>query len=96
MRLAPSACVYVGDAPQDVEMAQRAGVRAIGVLGPFPRKSVCARPGRIFLFARSRNCRTYWRDCSADRAGFLAIALMVSEKLQELTAMALAVRWERV
>jgi len=36
MQLAPAACVYVGDAPQDVEMAQRAGVRAIGVLGPFP------------------------------------------------------------
>ena len=36
MGLHPSACVYVGDAPQDVEMARRAGVRAIGVLGPFP------------------------------------------------------------
>lgn len=36
MKLDPSACVYVGDAPQDVEMARRAGVRAIGVLGPFP------------------------------------------------------------
>jgi HAD superfamily hydrolase (TIGR01509 family) len=36
MRLKPSECVYVGDAPQDVEMAHRAGVRAIGVLGPFP------------------------------------------------------------
>ena len=36
MKLAPAACVYVGDAPQDVEMARRAGVRAIGVLGPFP------------------------------------------------------------
>ncbi len=36
MQLPPSACVYVGDAPQDVEMARRAGVRAIGVLGPFP------------------------------------------------------------
>jgi HAD superfamily hydrolase (TIGR01509 family) len=36
MRLDPFACVYVGDAPQDVEMARRAGVRAIGVLGPFP------------------------------------------------------------
>jgi len=35
MELDPSACVYVGDAPQDVEMARRAGVRAIGVLGPF-------------------------------------------------------------
>jgi len=36
MELHPSACVYVGDAPQDVEMAKRAGVCAIGVLGPFP------------------------------------------------------------
>jgi len=36
MKLEPSACVYVGDAPQDVEMARGAGVRAIGVLGPFP------------------------------------------------------------
>jgi pyrophosphatase PpaX len=36
MKLAPAACVYVGDSPQDVEMARRAGVRPIGVLGPFP------------------------------------------------------------
>jgi HAD superfamily hydrolase (TIGR01509 family) len=36
MRLHAACCVYVGDAPQDVEMARRAGVRAIGVLGPFP------------------------------------------------------------
>jgi len=46
MELHPSACVYVGDAPQDVEMARRAGVRAIGVLGPFPtkRRLRAARP----------------------------------------------------
>ena len=36
MDLKPDCCVYVGDAPQDVEMARRAGVMAIGVLGPFP------------------------------------------------------------
>lgn len=36
MALHPATCIYVGDAPQDVEMARRAGVRAIGVLGPFP------------------------------------------------------------
>jgi phosphoglycolate phosphatase-like HAD superfamily hydrolase len=36
MKLDPAVCVYVGDAAQDVEMAQRAGVRAIGVLGPYP------------------------------------------------------------
>lgn len=32
----PEECVYVGDAPEDIEMARRARVRAIGVLGPFP------------------------------------------------------------
>jgi HAD superfamily hydrolase (TIGR01549 family) len=46
MQLDPRACVYVGDAPQDVEMARRAGVRAIGVLGPFPteKRLRAARP----------------------------------------------------
>jgi len=46
MALDPSACVYVGDAPQDVEMARRAGVIAIGVLGPFPteKRLRAARP----------------------------------------------------
>jgi HAD superfamily hydrolase (TIGR01509 family) len=46
MKIASSACVYVGDAPQDVEMARRAGVRAIGVLGPFPteKRLRAARP----------------------------------------------------
>jgi HAD superfamily hydrolase (TIGR01509 family) len=34
--LDPGACVYVGDSPEDLEMARRAGVRAIAVLGPFP------------------------------------------------------------
>jgi len=29
-------CVYVGDTPEDVEMARAAGVQAIAVLGPFP------------------------------------------------------------
>ena len=46
MRLKPSASVYVGDSPQDIEMARRAGVFAIGVFGPFPtEKSLrAARP----------------------------------------------------
>jgi pyrophosphatase PpaX len=29
-------CVYVGDSPEDVQMAKSAHVRVIGVLGPFP------------------------------------------------------------
>jgi phosphoglycolate phosphatase-like HAD superfamily hydrolase len=36
MKLEPADCVYVGDTPEDVEMAEAAGVRAIAVLGPFP------------------------------------------------------------
>ncbi|HEV3375318.1 MAG TPA: HAD family hydrolase [Candidatus Acidoferrum sp.] len=46
MGLDPKACVYVGDSPQDLEMARRAGVRAIAVLGPFPTEKQlrAARP----------------------------------------------------
>ena len=36
LRLRPKECVYVGDSPEDMEMARRAGVRAIAVFGPFP------------------------------------------------------------
>ena len=34
--LKPANCVYVGDSPEDVQMAKSAHVRVIGVLGPFP------------------------------------------------------------
>jgi phosphoglycolate phosphatase-like HAD superfamily hydrolase len=36
----------VGDSPEDLEMAKRAGVRAIAVLGPFPteKRLRAARP----------------------------------------------------
>lgn len=36
LRLRPQGCVYVGDSPEDIEMARYTGVRAIGVYGPFP------------------------------------------------------------
>jgi HAD superfamily hydrolase (TIGR01509 family) len=36
LKLKPVACVYIGDSPEDLEMAGRAGVRGIAVLGPFP------------------------------------------------------------
>jgi HAD superfamily hydrolase (TIGR01509 family) len=39
MRLDPRACVYVGDSPHDLEMSNRAGVRAIGVIGRFPTEA---------------------------------------------------------
>jgi len=46
LHLEPSACVYVGDSPEDLEMANSAGVRAIAVLGPFPteKRLRAARP----------------------------------------------------
>lgn len=46
LNLKPAACVYVGDAPEDLQMAARAGVRAIAVLGPFPteKRLRAARP----------------------------------------------------
>jgi phosphoglycolate phosphatase len=36
LKLEPGACIYVGDAPEDIEMARRANVRVFGVCGPFP------------------------------------------------------------
>jgi phosphoglycolate phosphatase-like HAD superfamily hydrolase len=44
--LSPKVCVYVGDAPEDIEMAHRAGMRAIGVLGgsPVPERLRGASP----------------------------------------------------
>jgi pyrophosphatase PpaX len=46
MELEAASCAYVGDAAQDVEMARRAGVLAVGVLGPFPTEKQlrAARP----------------------------------------------------
>jgi len=45
----PAACVYVGDTPQDVEMARRAGVAAVGVLGhsPVPQRLRESRPDAL-------------------------------------------------
>ena len=46
MQLNASVCVYVGDSAEDLQMARRAGVRAIAVLGPFPteKRLRAARP----------------------------------------------------
>jgi len=50
MRLSPSSCVYVGDSSHDLEMARRAGVRAIAVLGRFPtEKSLRAAQPDLLL-----------------------------------------------
>jgi phosphoglycolate phosphatase-like HAD superfamily hydrolase len=36
MKLEPEVCVYIGDTPEDLQMARAAGMRAVAVLGPFP------------------------------------------------------------
>ena len=36
LNLKASACVYIGDSAEDLQMARSAGVLAIAVLGPFP------------------------------------------------------------
>jgi HAD superfamily hydrolase (TIGR01549 family) len=44
--------IYVGDTPQDIEMARGAGMRAIAVLGPFPTSRLI-RSARPDLLLRS-------------------------------------------
>jgi phosphoglycolate phosphatase len=54
LRVRPEECVYVGDAPEDIEMARRAGVRPLAVLGPFPTADRVrrARPDAILRSIR--------------------------------------------
>lgn len=49
LRARPEASIYIGDAPEDVEMAHRAGVRAVGVLGgsPVPERLRAAEPDAL-------------------------------------------------
>jgi pyrophosphatase PpaX len=42
MRLAPAEAVYVGDSPEDIQMAQTAGVRTVGIPGGFPNREALA------------------------------------------------------
>jgi phosphoglycolate phosphatase len=50
LNLSPGECVYVGDAPEDVQMARAAGVAVVGVRGPFPtaERVIAAKPD-VFL-----------------------------------------------
>lgn len=54
LRALPEETIYVGDAAEDIEMARRAHVRAIGVLGPFPTAARlrAARPEVVLLSVR--------------------------------------------
>lgn len=50
--VAPARAVYVGDSPEDVEMARSAGARSIGIPGGFPNAAGLQR-ARPDLFAAS-------------------------------------------
>jgi phosphoglycolate phosphatase len=45
----PGSCVYIGDAPEDVKMARRAGVAVVGVLrhSPVPERLRESRPNAV-------------------------------------------------
>jgi HAD superfamily hydrolase (TIGR01549 family) len=43
MGVPPARAAYVGDSPEDVEMAKRAGTRSIGIPGGFPNREALAR-----------------------------------------------------
>jgi len=67
LRLSAEACVYVGDTAEDVEMARRAGLRVVGVLGPFPtaRRLRQARPDALLRSIRELpRLLTDWQSSS--------------------------------
>ena len=51
----PGSCLYVGDAPEDVQMARRAGVAVVGVLqhSPVPERLRKSRPDALIKTIRS-------------------------------------------
>jgi HAD superfamily hydrolase (TIGR01509 family) len=52
MKLGPEECVYVGDTPEDMQMARAAGMRPIAVLGPFPTEKRLRAAKPEFLLER--------------------------------------------
>ena len=52
MKLRADQCVYVGDTPEDLEMARAAGMRAIAVLGPFPTEKRLRAANPEFLLKK--------------------------------------------
>jgi HAD superfamily hydrolase (TIGR01549 family) len=49
--IAPAEAAYVGDSPEDVQMARAAGVRAVGIPGGFPNREALAAAGPEVLAA---------------------------------------------
>ena len=49
--LSPVECAYVGDSPEDVEMARAAGVLSVGIPGGFPNRAALEASGPAVLAA---------------------------------------------
>src|ERR1700690_436815 len=65
LKAKPEECVYVGDTPEDIRMARRAGVHAIGVLGPFPTAKHLRAESPDVLLNSIRELPGYLRSLSA-------------------------------
>lgn len=54
LNVGPRHCLYIGDSAEDILMARRAGVHAVGVLGPFPtaERVRAARPDAMLRSIR--------------------------------------------
>jgi len=64
LKAEPEECVYVGDTPEDIQMARRARVRAIGVLGPFPSAKRIRAENPDVLLDSVRELPRYLRELS--------------------------------
>ena len=64
MRLRAEECVYVGDTPQDMEMSRAAGVRTIGVVGPFPTEKQLRAAKPEFLLESLRELPALLKEIS--------------------------------
>jgi len=64
LKVEPEECVYVGDTPEDIQMARRARVRAIGVLGPFPSAKRIRAENPDVLLDSVRELPRYLRELS--------------------------------
>jgi HAD superfamily hydrolase (TIGR01509 family) len=67
LRAKPEQCVYVGDTAEDMEMAMRVGVRAIGVVGPFPTEKRLRAAGPEIVLANISELIPYLRRPESGR-----------------------------
>jgi HAD superfamily hydrolase (TIGR01509 family) len=70
----PDESIYVGDSPQDMEMARRAGVRAVGIFGPFPTHGGLRAARPALLLDSVRELPGYLTEIPHEKRGAEAIA----------------------